>query len=210
MSNLKVLKRAVLIFFVSGFFFLSLLIFFHASIARFLWDKYQLGSLALFLRPNEPVVLLNIGNHYFGGTRTEEYNPTLALAAYEQLEELSPDYPGIHHQLARLLFIEGRLTEAIEEVNKEIEFNPENSAAFYLRGLIHGYRKQAGDLARAEEDFRYFISIQGDKWAGYNDLAWILLTQAKNKETIILLSEAIDLEFIRGCLPKRQSTFASI
>ncbi|RJQ36647.1 hypothetical protein C4552_02005, partial [Candidatus Parcubacteria bacterium] len=76
-----------------------------------------------------------------------------------------------HYQLARIYFVEGNYARALEEANLELEGNPENLRALYVRGLVHAYRNELG---QATDDFTRFTAWAPKEWAGYNDLAWVL------------------------------------
>ena len=124
-----------------------------------------------------------IGNYYFNGViGSREYNPDISFKAYKKAVSIKSGILWGHYQLARIYFVKGNFDKAIEEVNKEFEFNPENLRSLYVRGLIYGYRNQAGDLEKAEADFRRFTLWAPKEWAGYNDLAWILSKQGNYSE----------------------------
>ncbi|MDO8471229.1 MAG: tetratricopeptide repeat protein, partial [bacterium] len=111
-----------------------------------------------------------------------EYNLDIAEKAYQKAVSINPEILWGHYQLARIYFVKGDFNLALEEIAKELEANPENLRSLYVRGLIYGYRNQAGDLAKAEADFQRFIEWAPSEWAGYNDLAWILSKRGKYKE----------------------------
>jgi Tfp pilus assembly protein PilF len=125
-----------------------------------------------------------IGNYHFNGViGGGEYNLEIAKKAYQKAISINPKILWGHYQLARIYFVKGEKEKALEEINKELEANPENLRSLYVRGLIYGYRNYLGDLVLAENDFRNFTHWAPKEWAGYNDLAWILAKQGKYKET---------------------------
>lgn len=133
-----------------------------------------------------------IGNYYFNGViGSREYNPDIAEKAYKKAVSINPKILWGHYQLARIYFIKGDFKGAIEEIKKELEANPENLRSLYVRGLIYGYRNQAGDLEKAEADFRRFTFWAPSEWAGYNDLAWVLSKQGKYIEAEKTINRAL-------------------
>ncbi|MDP3785184.1 MAG: tetratricopeptide repeat protein [bacterium] len=120
--------------------------------------------------------LMREGNYYFG---SGEYDLERAERAFERAVGIEPGILWGHYQLARIYFIKEEFEKALEEINLELEFNPENLRSLYVRGLIYGY---GGELEKAEEDFRNFTRWAPKEWAGYNDLAWILAVREKYEE----------------------------
>jgi tetratricopeptide (TPR) repeat protein len=174
---------------------------YRAEVAAFAWNKHQWGEVALALGINDTSALRDIGEQHYGSTFSKEYNPTLAQRAYMRLIEIDPQARGVYVQLARIYFVQGRLVEALDMVEREMEISPEDPLPFYMRGLIYGYRNQAGDLERAEADFKKYVEERPDEWAGYNDLAWVLLKQGKYEEADAFLSGAIVTHDILGVNP---------
>jgi len=148
--------------------------------ARTAWQKYHSPALALALAHQDTKLLMNLGNYYFNGGA---YDLARARRAYEKALRVDSKILWGNYQLGRIYFVEGDFAKALEEINKELEANPENLRSLYVRGLIYGYRGQAGDLAKAEEDFQVFTMWSPSEWAGYNDLAWILAKAGKYEES---------------------------
>src|SRR3990167_6387090 len=95
---------------------------------------------------------------------------------------------GLAFSIGSYYFVKGEYSEALLEINKELEANPENLRSLYVRGLINAYSE---NLPEAENDFRGFVSWAPKEWAGYNDLAWILAKQGKYKEAEEVLLKAL-------------------
>ncbi|OHA01053.1 MAG: hypothetical protein A3C12_00680 [Candidatus Sungbacteria bacterium RIFCSPHIGHO2_02_FULL_49_20] len=148
-------------------------------LARFAWQKYHSPATALVFASQDTKLLMQLGNYYFNGGA---YDLARAKRAYEKALRVDPKILWGHYQLGRIYFVEGKFDLALEEINKELEANPENLRSLYVRGLIYGYRGQAGDLAKAEEDFQKFTTWAPMEWAGYNDLSWILSKEGKYRE----------------------------
>lgn len=146
------------------------------SLANLTWQKINRPDIALILLHKDRELAMQLGNYYFGG-RT--YNLKRAKKAYGKALKSDPDPLWANYQLARIYFVEGDNVKALEYINKELEFYPENLRSLYVRGLIYGYQD---NLSKAENDFSRFVSWAPKEWAGYNDLAWILSKQGKYRE----------------------------
>ncbi|MDP3762565.1 MAG: tetratricopeptide repeat protein [bacterium] len=129
--------------------------------------------------------LMRQGNYYFNGGA---YDLEKAERAFQRAVRIEPGILWGHYQLARIYFVKGDSAKATEEINKELEANPENLRSLYVRGLIYGFGK---NFVSAEEDFRLFTLWAPKEWAGYNDLAWILAREGKYEETKNVLISAL-------------------
>jgi len=159
------------------------------ALARVAWGKYGQANVALALNRSDTDIFMQLGNYYFGGGA---YDLERAKEAYRSALEIEEGILWGHYQLARIYFVEGSFTQALQEINLELEHNPENFRSYYVRGLIYGYRGYYGDLTKAEEDFKRFIETAYNEWAGYNDLAWILLQEEKYRETVRVIQKAFE------------------
>lgn len=167
------------------------------TLAKIVWQKYNWPETALLLDRNDADLAMFIGNYYFNGVvGGGEYNPDVAEKAFKKAVRINPKILWGHYQLARIYFVKGDYDGALYEINIELGANPENLRSFYVRGLIYGYRGEAGDLEKAEADFRRFTFWAPKEWAGYNDLAWILSKQEKygeaEKTVNLALKETLD------------------
>ncbi|MBI4134518.1 MAG: tetratricopeptide repeat protein [Candidatus Sungbacteria bacterium] len=169
---------------VSAVVFLIVLTAFRDDIAKAWWEKYRMGSVAIFLAQSDAAFLAELGNYYFNGGA---YNLKNAARAYEKATRLDPTLQWGHYQLARIYFAEGKYDEALDEINTEQKLYSENFRAYYVRGLIYGYRT---DLGKAETDFREFIKWAPREWAGYNDLAWILTLRNNYRDAEDVIRQA--------------------
>src|SRR3989344_6442621 len=129
--------------------------------------------------------LMRQGNFYFNGGA---YDLEKAERAFQRAVRIEPGILWGHYQLARIYFVKGNSAKAIEEINKELEANPENLRALYVRVLIYGF---SGRFGEAEEDFRRFTMWAPKEWAEYNDLAWILAKEGKYAEAEKAAQEGI-------------------
>lgn len=153
------------------------------ALANFVWQKYRWSQAAILLNKNDAGLAMFIGNYYFNGViGSKEYNLDIAQRAFKKAVGINQEILWGHYQLARIYFIKGDYGMALSEINRELSANPQNLRSLYVRGLIYGYRNQAEDLEKAEQDFRRFTLWSPKEWAGYNDLAWILLKEKKYAE----------------------------
>ncbi len=162
------------------------------ALAKLLWQRYHLPDLAILMIRSDADLAMYIGSYYFNGAiGSGEYNQDIALKAYKKAVSINQKVLWGHYQLARIYFVKGNFNLAIEEIGKELNYNPENLRSLYVRGLIYGYRNLAGDLEKAEADFRRFTEWAPKEWGGYNDLAWVLSKQGQYLEA----EEAIKMAF---------------
>jgi tetratricopeptide (TPR) repeat protein len=118
---------------------------------------------------DNPTILYNLGSRHIGGGGT--YDLVLAEQFLSAAIAINEKQPYAHYQRARIFFLNYRYAKARSEVNKEIEYNPDFSRSYYLRGLVNGYD---GKYEAAAEDFAEFIKRNPEEWAGYADRAWVL------------------------------------
>lgn len=131
---------------------------------------FILFSLVFFF--STPSVSLTIGNAFFGNLKPL-YNIRIAQlffenASYPILPIDSPNYA--HYQLSRVYFIQGKLSESLEEAEKELKKHPENTQTYYILGLTNGYMNRTYEAIDA---FSKYIDAYPNTWAGRNDKAWL-------------------------------------
>lgn len=142
------------------------------------------GTAAALAATRDPARAFAIGQYFFNGGA---YDLGRAERAFRRALALDPAHPRANYQLARVLFLGGRFSEALEAINRELLLYPDYGRSFYIRGLIQGYRR---DYSAAEEDFRSFIAWSPGEWPGYNDLAWVEMKQGKFSEAEAAIREA--------------------
>lgn len=166
--------------------------------ARYVWNEWHAGTLALALDRSDADLAFAIGNYYFGnqtalGTTEERpYNLALAKKAFSRAVALNPSLPLTHYMRARIEFIQSDFTAALADLSRERSLFPENERALYMRGLTYAYRGFPGDLIRAEQDFKEFIIWAPREWAGYNDLAFVLAKSIRYTHAAAVLKEGIE------------------
>lgn len=157
------------------------------GVSRFVWKNVHTATIATALNPKDAVLRFEIGNYYFGGG---VYNPERAEKYFKQALEIDSNIPGAHYQIARIYFVRGNFYTALQEINKEIELNPDFKRSYYVRGLVRGYSR---NLAEAESDFKEFLKWKPESWAGWNDLAWVYFQEGKYKEARDSARKGLDI-----------------
>src|SRR3989344_6673582 len=102
------------------------------QIAKASFEKFRNPDLALILNFNDATLAMSIGNYFFGGG---EYDLKKAEKSFKRAVGINPGVLRGHYQLARIYFIENKFDSALEEINRELEYNSENLRALYVRGL---------------------------------------------------------------------------
>jgi len=119
-----------------------------------------------------PTLSKGIGNIFFGSVpgiySVKAAQVFFVNAAYPIFNTNSPEFA--HYQLSRTYFITGDLSNALTEIQKEIELYPEQIRSYYILGLTLGYLGRERDAIDA---FSTFIEAYPESWAGRNDKAWL-------------------------------------
>lgn len=147
------------------------------TIAQWAWQHGH-PEIALAFDRTNAALAMQIGMAEFGGNG---YNLSVALPAFEKAVAIEPGVLWGHYEIARILFVDDKLPQALAQANLELQYNPENLRTLYIRALIEGYRD---DYTNAESDLRRFVGWAPTEWAGYNDLGWILLQEGKYSEAV--------------------------
>lgn len=177
-TSLVVILVAVIVF--SALTFMN-----RNTLALTLWEQYELPRVALALNSSNIDLAMQLGNYYFGGG---DYDIEKSEQSYRQAVAIDDRVLWGHYQLARILFVKGEFGEALKEINLELEANPENLRALYVRGLIYGY---SGQVDEAILDFERFVEWAPKEWAGYNDLSWLLSKAGRYEEARGVINEAL-------------------
>jgi tetratricopeptide (TPR) repeat protein len=165
--------------------------------ARYAWEQYRAGALALLLNRSDADLAFSIGAYYFGGSSMSNiegepaYEPSLAERAFERVLAINPSIPSAHYMLARIKFVRSDFDGALADLNEELVRFPSNKRTLYMRALVYAYRGLSGDLLSAEQDFREFVAWAPSEWAGYNDLAFVLAKEGKYADAAAVLKEGI-------------------
>lgn len=137
-----------------------------------------LAALVYLFRAHVAWGMVAAGNQFFGGAFA--YNLTVADAFYQAAIALDADVPDAWHQRARIDFLHGNFSDALDKINTQIRLHGDSfMASYYIRGLIYGYVR---NFPAAEEDFKRFLAWSPHNWAARNDLAWAYFSEGKFQE----------------------------
>lgn len=171
----------------------ALLIFFAIIFASPQLQQHSLNALlrihfipelTLVINPDAKLSLY-LGNYFFNVYGNGVYDLERAEWYFKKALELDPQVPDAWHQLARIDFLRGDFSKALEKINTQIELHGDSfMASYYIRGLIIGYKNKRSreDLDKAESDFKKFLAWDEKNWAALNDLAWIYFLDRKFAE----------------------------
>ncbi len=169
------------------FLSVGILLWFGRVPASFFFVRhFQENTIATLINPGDPTLLLEAGNSYFGHGKT--YDVKKAQEYFLRATEIRADFPEAHYQLGRTYFIQGKFAKALSEIERTIEYAPDFKKAYYMHGLINGYK---GDLDQAILGFEEFIKRDSFNWAGYNDLAWIHFKKGDFEKTRSVAEEGL-------------------
>ena len=159
------------------------------TIGLMIWEGFGAGNAALWLR-DSPEFASYLGNYHFNAVGNGKYDLISAEYYFEKELELNPNSPSAWFQLARISFVKGERTEALERINFHIErFGDSSPPSYYVRGLILGF---SGRYAEAEADFRKYLELNPQSPWGWNDLGWVMLMQKEYAEVSSELTLAMD------------------
>jgi tetratricopeptide (TPR) repeat protein len=98
--------------------------------------------------------------------------PEEALADFDHVIEVDPNYAEYYFDRGNLLCKTGRFSEAVSAYDAAIRLTPPFPELFYNRGDA---RAAAGDIEGAMADFRYVLDLEPDYLEGRVSLAALLL-----------------------------------
>lgn len=95
-----------------------------------------------------------------------------------------------HVALGRLYEGTGQLGKAHAALERALEIEPENAAAFAARGLV---RVAEGDLEAAEQDILRAIELDPEYWRHYSDLGYVYTSMGRRDKAADQFSRATSL-----------------
>jgi len=114
-----------------------------------------------------------------------------ASAQLEKLEELELENPGVNFARGRLLFDEGKYSQALEELNQVLGALPEHTAALYLAATAN---LQQGNLATAERQLVKLVTEQPNNLPARLQLASVYLQRNDASATEHVAREILQLD----------------
>lgn len=113
------------------------------------------------------------GERHFSATDPAQYDVNRAAYFFWQARAADPTTPYVYHELARIAFLRGDFTRALQYIDDQIAIWGDKAPnSYYVRGLIEGYM---GEYDAAIADYAHYLASAGDNWAAMNDYAWVLL-----------------------------------
>src|SRR3989344_6212157 len=129
------------------------------------------------------------GERHFNGQDVYNYDILRAEYFFREALRRDADIPYLHHEMARIHFLQGDFLNAIQEINLQIQLHGTTTPnSYYVRGLIEGYM---GDYAAAAKDYEEFLKVDPRNWAGINDYAWVLLKDNRPQEAADATEKAL-------------------
>lgn len=154
---------------IATFLFLLVFLFFQnrVQLGFALWETFRNEQIATLISNKDASLYFEIGNYYL---KADHYDFAKARKYFILATEFDDAHAMAHYQLSRVYFIESSFYSAVREMDRVIELDPEFEEAYYMKGLIHGFR---GEFEEAAAGFSKFNEMRPTNWAGYNDLAWV-------------------------------------
>ena len=112
-----------------------------------------------------------------------------ALAYLKEAQDLAPDSTALITAKVAILKADGKTQEAEQILDDYVE-DHNNFAAFWLRGE---YYAEAGELERAEQNFRRLLTFTGQGTAGYEQLSGFYARYGNLDKATSTLEEGITL-----------------
>lgn len=156
------------------------------KLSRFAQDRYEDVSFAL--APSGANAFA-IGEKHFNGQDVAQYDITRAAHYFYTAERLDPSLPYVHHELARIAFLDGDFADAMTQIDTQIALHGDQTPnSYYVRGLIEGYMS---DYVDAAKDYEQFLQFDPHNWAGINDYSWVLLKAGRPQDAAVATEEGL-------------------
>jgi serine/threonine protein kinase/tetratricopeptide (TPR) repeat protein len=125
-------------------------------------DAENAYSEATRIRPSYFPAYTNLGVFYMNRGEYEKAIGPLSLVV-----KLAPDSADGHTNLGTLYYFTNRFDDALDEFGKSLALRP-NTTAYSNRGAIYHFK---GDYARAREEYRHAIDLEGNNPLWWGNLA---------------------------------------
>jgi tetratricopeptide (TPR) repeat protein len=141
-----------------------------------------------------------LGEYYFVQDADSADRYDLDKAKYHYLAAIRKnpvEHPSAWYQVARIDFVEGRLSSAIFNLEKQQEYFGDNLPnVYYMLGLTYGYLALETESQQhwqlAEENFiRYMEYAPESAWPRV-DLAWVYFSQGKYEAMLPVLETGLE------------------
>jgi tetratricopeptide (TPR) repeat protein len=145
----------------------------------------RFDQAALALRPQSPVVYVNLGV-----TLADQGKPVEAEAVFRRAIHLQPDFAVAHLNLGGVLVKKGKPAEGEAHCRKAVELMPDCAEAYATLGAALLSQPKP---AEAEAAFRKALALKPDLPGAYGGLGLALLRQRKLAEAEVAYHKAIQL-----------------
>ncbi|HUO50669.1 MAG TPA: hypothetical protein VMU25_03875 [Candidatus Paceibacterota bacterium] len=184
-KKLHLKRHAQTIIAIGAIFFIGVVLCF--AFRENIRDGYEVASSVF--APNAERDFAYGERHLNASSNPQAYNLDLAEYFFWQAQKLDPMIPYLYHEIARVDFLRGNFTKALDEINLQIENQGDNTPnSYYVRGLIEGYM---GDYTDAARDYAHFLQFDPYNWAGLNDYAWVLLKAGRSADAAAATSKGL-------------------
>ena len=131
------------------------------------------------------------GQRHLSSQNGRLYNINRADFFLIQAEKIDTTLPYVHHELARIAFLNSDFDTAMKEINLQItQHGTSTPNSFYVRGLIEGYM---GNYTDATRDYEVFFEYNPHNWATINDYAWVLLKAGRSQDAVKLTTIGLEM-----------------
>ena len=114
-----------------------------------------------------------------------------AIAQFQQVSKLEPQFISSHHELARLYLATNSVKQAIDEYHKVIELNPKDAFVHLELGAIY---EREGKDKEALNEYQQVMTLAPDSAIGYNQLAYYYAERGRNLDQALTLAlKAVEL-----------------
>ena len=137
-------------------------------------------DLALKEHASNPIALYLKGIALEGKRELDQ-----AIAQFQQVSKLEPQFISSHHELARLYLATNSVKQAIDEYRKVIELNPKDAFVHLELGMI--YEKEGKDK-EALREYQQVMTLAPDSAIGYNHLAYYYAERGRNLDQALTLA----------------------
>ncbi|MDF3819199.1 tetratricopeptide repeat protein [Leptospira sp. 96542] len=139
------------------------------------------------IAPNDHRVSMLQGNLY-----QEIGEPSKAIEAYKEGQNLAPADVTIIYNLALSYLKQGNILEAISEFQKLIQISPNSNPALLSYGHLGSIYYQKEDFERAEFYFREVIRLKTNDAKSYYNLGLVYLKKKNPEEAAKYFQKALD------------------
>jgi tetratricopeptide (TPR) repeat protein len=150
----------------------------------------RLGSEGLYLVPRTSADIYAYGMRHMSSS-CACYDIQVASRSFALLSRIDPQHPRLLHQQARIAFLEGRQSDALLLIQRQIQMHGSTTmASYYIRGLIQGFK---GQYPEARDSFFTFLEWDPTNWAALNDLVWVVVKNGEWQRAERIASIGVEL-----------------